>query len=100
MKQVVAGKRSILARPCRGRRLGTRLRRILFLALILVWDGPAATGDAAERVAILVGAKVANALNHPVFFSGSHFLDDRQFGRISSVLVGARVIEFRLHYNF
>ena len=46
------------------------------------------------------GAKIANALNHPVFFSGSHFLDSTQFGRISSVLVGARVIEFQLRYAF
>ena len=26
-----------------------------------------------ENQSILVGAKVANVLNHPVFFSGSHF---------------------------
>ena len=53
-----------------------------------------------ERHSVLFGAKVANALNHPVFFSGSHFLDSTQFGRISSTLVGARVIEFQLRYGF
>ncbi|MDA1314385.1 MAG: hypothetical protein O2968_13680 [Acidobacteria bacterium] len=53
-----------------------------------------------ERHAVLFGAKVANALNHPVFFSGSHFLDSTQFGRISSTLVGARVIEFQVRYSF
>jgi hypothetical protein len=47
-----------------------------------------------------VGAQIANALNHPAFFSGSHFLDSTQFGRITGTLLGARVIEFRMRYSF
>ncbi len=46
------------------------------------------------------GAKVANVLNHPVFFSGNQFLDDEQFGRIRSTLIGARVVELYARYSF
>jgi hypothetical protein len=46
------------------------------------------------------GARVQNLLNHPSFFSGNHFLDSTQFGRISDVVVGARVIEFQVRYSF
>ncbi len=53
-----------------------------------------------EVHSILVGAQIANALNHPAFFSGSHFLDSTQFGRITGTLLGARVIEFRMRYSF
>ena len=41
-----------------------------------------------------------NLLNHPVFFTGSHALDSTTFGRISSVLIGARVTQFGLRYSF
>ena len=53
-----------------------------------------------ERHSLLIGVNVANLLNHPVFLSRSHFLDSAQFGRVSSVLVGGRVIEFELRYGF
>ena len=53
-----------------------------------------------ERHSLLFGVKVANLLNHPVFFSRSHFLDSTQFGRVSGVLIGGRVIEFQLRYAF
>ena len=46
------------------------------------------------------GARIQNLLNHPSFFSGNHFLDSTQFGRITGVVVGARVIEFQLRYSF
>jgi urease beta subunit len=46
------------------------------------------------------GARMQNLLNHPSFLSGSHFLDSAQFGRITDVVVGARVIEFQLRYSF
>ncbi len=46
------------------------------------------------------GARIQNLLNHPSFYSGNHFLDSTQFGRISDVVVGARVIEFQLRYSF
>ena len=49
---------------------------------------------------LLLGVKIANLLNHPVFFSRSHFLDSTQFGRVSGVLLGARVLEFQLRYGF
>ena len=49
---------------------------------------------------LLLGVKVANLLNHPVFFSRSHFLDSTQFGRVTGVLIGGRVIEFQLRYGF
>jgi hypothetical protein len=74
-----------------------------------LFNGPSAFGlDLAidktfrfrERHSVLLGAKIANALNHPAFFSGSHLLGSTQFGRISSTLIGARVIEFQLRYSF
>ena len=46
------------------------------------------------------GARIQNLLNHPSFLSGSHFLDSTQFGRITDVVVGARVIEFQVRYSF
>jgi hypothetical protein len=53
-----------------------------------------------ESRQLRVGARVQNLLNHPSFFSGNHFLDSTQFGRISDVVVGARVIEFQVRYSF
>ena len=53
-----------------------------------------------EQHSILLGVKIANALNHPSFFSGSHLIGSPQFGRLGSVLVGARVMEFQMRYRF
>lgn len=74
-----------------------------------LFNGPSAFGldlaiDKTFRLqpghSVLLGAKIANVLNHPVFFSGSHSLDSTQFGRISNTLIGARIIEFQLRYSF
>ncbi len=53
-----------------------------------------------ETHSILLGVKIANALNHPSFFSGSHTIGSPQFGRLGSVLVGSRVMEFQMRYSF
>ena len=53
-----------------------------------------------ETHSILFGVKISNFLNHPSFFAGSQAIGSTQFGRISSVLVGARVMEFHLRYEF
>lgn len=53
-----------------------------------------------ETQSILFGVKISNFLNHPSFFAGSQAIGSTQFGRISSVLVGARVMEFQLRYEF
>jgi hypothetical protein len=42
----------------------------------------------------------SNLFNHPSFFAGTQFLDSAQFGRVNDVLVGARVIQFGLRYEF
>ena len=74
-----------------------------------MFSGPSALGfDVAvdrniqfkETQSILFGVKVSNFLNHPSFFAGSQAIGSTQFGRISSVLVGARVMEFQLRYGF
>ena len=53
-----------------------------------------------EPQRILFGVKISNFLNHPSFFVGSQAIGSTQFGRIGSVLVGARVMEFWLRYEF
>jgi hypothetical protein len=53
-----------------------------------------------ESQQLRFGARIQNLLNHPSFFSGNHFLDSTQFGRITDVVVGSRVIEFQLRYSF
>ena len=53
-----------------------------------------------ETQSILFGVKISNFLNHPSFFAGSQAIGSTQFGRIGSVLVGARVMEFQLRYGF
>ena len=53
-----------------------------------------------ETHSIVFGVKILNFLNHPSFFAGSQAIGSTQFGRISSVLVGARVMEFWLRYEF
>ena len=74
-----------------------------------MFSGPSALGfDVAvdrriqfkETHSILFGVKISNFLNHPSFFAGSQAIGSTQFGRISSVLVGARVMEFHLRYEF
>jgi hypothetical protein len=41
-----------------------------------------------------------NLFNHPVFFAGSQAIGSAQFGRVGSVIVGARVMQFGLRYTF
>jgi hypothetical protein len=53
-----------------------------------------------ETQQLRFGARIQNLLNHPSFLSGNHFLDSTQFGRITDVVVGARVIEFQVRYSF
>ena len=53
-----------------------------------------------EGRSLKFGAKVANILNHPVFYAGDQDIDNRQFGRIRSTLVDARVVELYLRYSF
>jgi hypothetical protein len=53
-----------------------------------------------ERHQARLEATFTNLFNHPAFFTGSHAISSAQFGRISSVLVGARVIQFGLRYEF
>ncbi len=53
-----------------------------------------------DRQAVRLEATFVNLLNHPAFFSGSHAIGSAQFGRIASVLVGARVTQFGLRYNW
>jgi hypothetical protein len=53
-----------------------------------------------ESQQLRFGARIQNLLNHPSFLSGNHFLDSTQFGRVTDVVVGARVIEFQLRYSF
>ncbi len=53
-----------------------------------------------ETQSLLLGVKIANALNHPSFFAGSHVIGSPQFGRLTGVLVGARVMEFQMRYSF
>jgi hypothetical protein len=53
-----------------------------------------------ESQQLRFGARIQNLLNHPSFISGNHFLDSTQFGRITDVVVGARVVEFQLRYSF
>ncbi len=74
-----------------------------------MFSGPSALGfDVAvdrsiqfkETQSLLFGVKISNFLNHPSFFAGSQAIGSTQFGRISSVLVGARVMEFQLRYGF
>ena len=53
-----------------------------------------------ESQSVRFGARFSNFLNHPTFLSGDHFLDATQFGRVTSSLTGARVIELHLRYSF
>ncbi|HYM13600.1 MAG TPA: TonB-dependent receptor [Bryobacterales bacterium] len=53
-----------------------------------------------ERQRLRLETTFTNLLNHPSFFGGGQALDSTQFGRITSVLVGARVIQFGLRYSF
>jgi len=53
-----------------------------------------------ESQSVRFGASFSNFLNHPTFLSGDHFLDETQFGRVTSTLTGARVIELHLRYSF
>ena len=53
-----------------------------------------------ERHAVKAGARVANVMNRPSFFTGSHFIGSTQFGRITDTLVGARQVELFLRYEF
>ncbi len=53
-----------------------------------------------EGRSLKFGAKVANILNHPVFYAGDQNIGSTQFGRIGSTLVAARVVELYLRYSF
>lgn len=53
-----------------------------------------------EGRSLKFGAKVANVLNHPVFYVGDQYIGSTQFGRIGSTLVKARVVELYLRYSF
>ena len=53
-----------------------------------------------ESQSVRFGASFSNFLNHPTFLSGDHILDATQFGRVTSTLTGARVIELHLRYSF
>ena len=53
-----------------------------------------------EGRSLKFGAKVANILNHPVFYAGDQNIGSSQFGRIGSTLVDARVVEIYLRYSF
>ena len=53
-----------------------------------------------EHQRLRIEATFTNLFNHPVFFAGSQALDSTQFGRLGSVLVGARVIQFGARYSF
>ena len=53
-----------------------------------------------EGRSLKFGAKVANILNHPVFYAGDQNIGSSQFGRIGSTLVDARVVELYLRYSF
>ena len=53
-----------------------------------------------ERQTVRLEATFNNLFNHPSFFTGSHAIGSAQFGRITSVIVGARVIQFGLRYEF
>jgi len=41
-----------------------------------------------------------NFLNHPLFFVGDYNIDSTQFGRITSLNFGARVVQLSLKFNF
>ena len=53
-----------------------------------------------ESQSVRFGASFSNFLNHPTFLSRDHILDATQFGRVTSTLTGARVIELHLRYSF
>ncbi len=53
-----------------------------------------------ESRRLRIEATFTNLLNHPVFFAGSQAIGSTQFGRLSSVLVGARVTQFGLRYSW
>ncbi len=53
-----------------------------------------------ERQYVRLDAIFSNLFNHPSFFAGSQSISSAQFGRITEVLVGARVIQFGLRYEF
>ena len=52
-----------------------------------------------EGRSLKFGAKVANILNHPVFYAGDQNIGSSQFGRIGRTLVDARVVELYLRYK-
>jgi hypothetical protein len=53
-----------------------------------------------EARSVRFGARVANVLNRPGFFAGSQRLDSPQFGRLTSTLVGGRVVELFARIDF
>lgn len=53
-----------------------------------------------ERVNTEFRAEFFNVFNHPIFFIGDQNINSPNFGRINSVLVGPRVIQFAAKVNF
>ncbi len=81
--------------------LGTLQRRM--------FDGPSAFAfdlkldkqiALTERQRVRLEATFTNLLNHPIFYSGDQSINSVQFGRVTSVLGGARVIQLGARYMF
>lgn len=53
-----------------------------------------------DRHEVRLDAIFSNLFNHPAFYTGSHSIGSAQFGRVTGVIIGARVVQFGLRYEF
>ncbi len=75
----------------------------------LMFDGPSAFGNdlsifkrfaVTERIRAELRGDLFNAMNTPVFFFGDQSVNSAQFGRITGLTVGPRVVQVSARLNF